>query len=175
MCAGAFALVVLGTSLPVSELLSQHDQLASTARQVSRLEAQNEALNAQTKELSEPSTVAGIARREYGLVSPGSKVYEILPASTAPSATAQSSGYIPLAGPPVVPGSALSQQLLGADTGGAQGAGTGTGSGAAGGSTQTGSSTLSADRAVTKRPAAGSGARSEGFWTRVVHTLEFWG
>jgi hypothetical protein len=148
--------------MPFSALLSQRERLSSTARQVSALEAQNNVLRQEARELSDPSTVAGIARRDYGLVAPGSQAYEILPASGSSAGSAQSSGHVPLEGPPVVPGSELSQELLGVGvpvpTGGGSavsGSSAGAGAGHAGGGPRRGSTT-------------------GGFWTRVLRTLEFW-
>jgi hypothetical protein len=155
--------------MPLSTLLAQHDQLSSTSRQVSTLEAQNSALREQAKQLSDPSTVDDIARIDYGLVSPGSQAYEIIPTSGASTDSVQGSSRVPLSGPPVVPGSGRSLQLLGA----------GSGAGTQVGSTQQSSSQASVDapttgsQGSTRRPAddAGSGG---GFWTRVLRTLEFW-
>ena len=157
-----FAIVVLATSLPYSALLSQHQRLSSTARQVTALEAQNKVLRQEAQELSDPATVAGIARRDYGLVAPGSQAYEVLPASGSSVGSAQSSGDVPLDGPPVVPGSALSQALLGADVPAVD-------TGSAG----SGASTSAADDHGGRR--SPSGPSSDGFWTRVLRTLEFWG
>jgi len=156
-----FAIVVLATSLPYSALLSQHQRLSSTARQVTALEAQNKVLRQEAQELSDPATVAGIARRDYGLVAPGSQAYEVLPASGSSVGSAQSSGDVPLDGPPVVPGSALSQALLGADVPAVD-------TGSAG----SGASTSAADDHGGRR--SPSGPSSDGFWTRVLRTLEFW-
>jgi len=160
--------VVLATSLPLSSLLSQRAQLASTARQVGSLEAQNKSLEGEAQQLSNPSTVAGIARRDYGLVAPGSKAYEILPTSGATGAS-QSSGHVPLDEPPVVPGSTLSQELLGAGTGAESGPASG---GAA--STSGHSSGAAGSNNRTNGSKSTSTHTPSGFWTRVVHTLEFW-
>ncbi len=158
-----FAIVVLATSLPYSALLSQHQRLSSTARQVTALEAQNKVLRQEAQELSDPATVAGIARRDYGLVAPGSQAYEVLPASGSSVGSAQSSGHVPLDGPPVVPGSALSQALLGAGV-----PAVGAGSAGSGASTST-----AADQ--SGRQSGSDASTSTGFWTRVLRTLEFWG
>lgn len=168
VAAAIFAAIVLATSFPVSTLLSQHKQLSSTTQQVSTLEQQNKALNEEAEQLSDPSTVAGIARRDYGLVAPGSQAYEILPAPGSSAASGQSTGHVPLEGPPVVPGSAQSQEILAAGT-----------TGLAGGGTQ---GTDSAGSSGTASPSASAGSGksvsadgpSDGFWTRVLHTLEFW-
>jgi len=172
---GVFAIVVLATSMPVSALLSQHKQLSSSTRQVGTLEAQNKALEQEAQQLSDPSTVAGIARRDYGLVAPGSQAYEILPASGSSMLSAQGSGHVPLEAPPVAPGSARSQELLAAGTDQGAGAGGGAVSAAtsSAGSARSGRSAIAGGRRATGRSAR-SGMASGGFWTRVVGTLEFW-
>jgi hypothetical protein len=164
-----FAAVVLGTSMPLSTLLAQHDQLSSASRQVSALEAQNRALQEQAKQLSDPSTVDDIARIDYGLVSPGSQAYEIIPTSGASTDSVQGSSRVPLSGPPVVPGSEHSLQLLGAGTG----AGTQAGSNRESSSQASVAAPTAGAQGATRRSAGDAGA-SGGFWTRVVHTLEFW-
>lgn len=171
-----FAAVVLATSLPVSALLSQRSQLASTAKQVGTLEEQNKALQGEARELSDPATVAGIARRDYGLVAPGSQAYEILPTSGSSDTAAQSSGHVPLDGPPVVPGSALSQQLLGAPggTGSGMGSGTGTNSGSGASSGSTAPASSGRDSHDGSEQVSNAGSESSGFWSRVVRSLEFW-
>lgn len=164
-----FAAVVLGTSLPVSTLLAQHAQLSSTSKKLAGLEEQNHALQKQASQLSDPSTIADIARLDYELVAPGSQAYEIVP-SSGNSTEVAGSDYIPLTGPPVVPGSAQSLRLLGAGAVTATWAGSGEPAASSGSSGTTGRS----GRASTATRAAGEGDSTGGFWTRVIHTLEFW-
>jgi len=177
-----FAAVVLGTSFPVSELLSQHAQLTSTERDLGGIEAQNSALGQEAKQLANPSTVANIARRDYGLVPPGSQAYEVLPAPGSAAGSGQSSGHVPLQGPPVMPGSEQSQQILSAGTGPGTGS-TSNGTGgpasrgsASGATTQAGSTTgaVSSHKGSSASAGPGTSGGAGGFWTRVVHTLEFW-
>ncbi len=162
----AFSLVVLVTSLPLSALLTQRSQISQTALQLRQLEDENRTLKQETTDLRNPSVVADIARRDYGLVSPGSQAYEILPAPGSSGSASQGSGHVPLDGPPVVPGSAQSQALLGA----------GALSGVAPGATTAGSA--SGGNAAEGRPEGsshGGGITPKGgFWTRVADTLEFW-
>jgi cell division protein FtsB len=139
--------VVLVTSMPVSALLTQRKQLATTSAALARAQAADRALSAQTKALSKPGTVSGLARTDYGLVPPGTKAYVILPPEGASASAVANSGHVPLNGPPVVPGSERSRQLLGLS-----GSGPGPSTGAA-------SSHHSA-------PVS--------FWSRVARTLEFW-
>jgi hypothetical protein len=150
-----FAGAVLLTGLPVSALLAQHRQLASTAAGLRQLQAADSSLTAQSRRLSDSGTVSGLARSDYGLVPPGQKAYVILPPPGASAAAVAGSGHVPLQGPPVVPGSAQSQALLGV--------------GAPGPSTSR-ARTSSARRGNP----AGSAAAPGSFWSRVEHALEFW-
>ena len=155
-----FAGGVLLTGLPVSALLDQHHQLATTSAALQGLQSADKELSAQSRHLTSPATVQQMARSDYGMVPPGEKAYVILPPPGSSAAAVAGSGHVPLEGPPVVPGSALSQQLLGLQPASHDGA-----SGTMGhGSSSTGSSRSSG------RISASSGS----FWGRVVHTLEFW-
>jgi cell division protein FtsB len=149
LAAVVFAAVVLLSALPWSTLMDQHAQLSSAAAQVTALQAQNRALAVEERELSNATTVAGLARQDYGLVEPGQKAYDILPPPGTTDPTAVTAGHVPLDEPPVMPGSALSEKLLGAGPAGA---------------------TPSGARGRTSADPRDSG----GFWSRVGHTLEFW-
>jgi len=161
-----FAAAVLLGALPWSTLTDQHAQLTSASAQVNELQAQNRTLADQARALSSKETQAGLARQDYGLVEPGQKAYEILPASGTSSSTAVQAGHVPLNEPPVVPGSRRSEQLLGVDTASSTSANSATrtsaGPGAAGRSPSS--------QGVTLTNALGE----RSFWSRVVHTLEFW-
>ena len=99
-----FALIVLATSFPIGTLLSQHSALASSSGEVARLSAVDRSLTRQLAQLSDPATVAGIARIDFGLVPKGARAYVVLPpALTAADAKSQPSA---LSGAPVVPDSA---------------------------------------------------------------------
>lgn len=166
LAAVLFAAVVLLGALPWSTLADQHAQLTSASAQVDELQAQNRTLADQARALSSRETQAGLARQDYGLVEPGQKAYEILPASGTSSSTAVQAGHVPLNEPPVVPGSRRSEQLLGVDTASSTSANsaarTSAGPGAAGRSPSS--------QGVTLTNALGE----RSFWSRVVHTLEFW-
>lgn len=152
-----FAGAVLLTGLPVSALLTQHNQLSTAAADLRRLQASDRSLEAQSRRLSDPSTVSGLARGDYGMVPPGQKAYVILPPPGSSPATVAGSGHVPLDGPPVVPGSAQSQALLGVGGAGPPSA----------------PATRSAARHTATTP-AGSARNSGSFWSRVLHSLEFW-
>lgn len=162
----AFSLVVLVTSLPLSALLTQRSQISQTALQLRHLEDENRTLKQETTDLRNPSVVADIARRDYGLVSPGSQAYEILPVLGSSDSAAQGSGHVPLDGPPVVPGSAQSQALLGA----------GALSAVARGATSAGSASDGQGGGGRRQGSSHGGGITPkgGFWTRVADTLEFW-
>jgi hypothetical protein len=162
-----FAAFVVFVTMPWSVLASQHQQLSSDSSQVRELQAENRALSAQARQLADPAAVAGLARQDYGLVRPGQRAYDILPAAGAKSSTVADAGHVPLNQAPVVPGSRRSQALLGADVGKVV---------APAASTRTSDEAQQAGGATS----AGHGAsahsahRAGGFWSRVGHTLEFW-
>jgi len=139
--------------MPVSALLTQHRQLSSTSSALAAAQAADRSLSAEAKALAGTVTVDRLARSDYGLVPSGQKAYVILPPAGSTSAEVAGSGHVPLEGPPVEPGSAQSQQLLGLGT-------------PAAGTTPHG------------HPSTGSGSTGHGaaggFWSRVTRTLEFW-
>jgi len=155
-----FALVVLLTSFPLGELLSQRSAISGTAHELSTVTAENESLARQVADLSNPSAINDLAREDYGFVPKGQRVYDILP-SSSPSGSALSAGVLPLDAAPVVPGSARSQALIGIEA--------------------------SIEAPSTARLVPGGHAKdtsnvanppapheSHSYWGRVVQTLEFW-
>lgn len=73
------AAVIVGTQLPLGQLLSQRDAIAQQSAQLQRLKAADAALSTQVAALGNPSTVATIAHEQYGLVYKGQIAYVILP------------------------------------------------------------------------------------------------
>jgi len=158
-----FACLVLLTSFPIDGLLSQRSALTGTARELTTVRAENEALARQVSDLSNPSTVNDLARNDYGFVAPGQRVYDILPSSSPSGSALTGSGQVPLDGPPVVPGSARSQALIGVV--------------APAGSTSPVSATKSShgrDPTGAASAAAVEPPEPHSYWGRVVQTLEFW-
>ena len=155
--AALLSVVVLATSFPLSELLTQRGQLTSDAGQLATLQQQDAALTRQVAQLRKPSTIEGLARQDYGLVRPGQKTYTILPPSTGSSPVTSGSDHVPLDGPPVVPGSVRAQQLNGVPP-------------AASPRSHSGRD----GRTTGARSGDGSTAPPPGFWSRVVRNLEFW-
>jgi cell division protein FtsB len=151
------ASLVLLTSFPISGLLSQRSAISGTAQEITTLQNQNAALASQASALANPSTVNNLARHDYGFVRNGQRAYNVLPSSTGSGSGSSESGQVPLNGPPVVPGSARSQALVGvvapAPTGTGPHASTNVGGGDSGGT---------------------SNAEPRGYWARVVRSLEFW-
>lgn len=158
-----FACVVLLTSFPIGGLLSQRSALSGTAHELTTVRAENEALGRQVSDLSNPSTVNDLARNDYGFVPKGERVYDILPASSPSGSAPVASGQVPLDGPPVVPGSARSQALIGVV------APVGTTS-----SYSAMKSTRTKDPAGLVSAAAPEPPEPHSYWGRVVRTLEFW-
>jgi cell division protein FtsB len=145
--------VVLATSMPVSALLTQRRELGAASAALAQTQATNGTLASQAKALTNSGTVSGLARTDYGLVPPGSKAYVILPPQGASPNVVATSGHVPLGGPPVVPGSERSRQLLGlGDTGSTSGSGGSHGT----------------------RGSESHAAAPTSFWSRVARTLEFW-
>lgn len=162
-----FAGVVLVTSMPVSALLTQRHQLAATSADLARAQAADRLLGEEARELTDPSTVSGLARSDYGLVPPGQEAYAILPDSGSSSTAVADTGHVPLGDSPVVPGSAQSQALLG--LGGSYAAGSDPAT-TPSGSEPARSGSVSSHDASSSSAAGAPG----GFWSRVVRTLEFW-
>ncbi|HLX89494.1 MAG TPA: septum formation initiator family protein [Acidimicrobiales bacterium] len=162
MGAALFAGAVLLTGLPVSALLTQRQQLSTTSAELRSLQSADHQLSTQSRHLTDPATVQGMARSDYGMVPPGEKAYVILPPPGSSAAAVAGSGHVPLEGPPVAPGSALSQQLLGLPLSSHDGATGSTGS--------TGRSTSGASGHGSSGTSSGSGS----FLSRVIRTLEFW-
>jgi hypothetical protein len=159
----AFAAIVLLTSFPIGGLLSQRSAIAGTANELTTVKAENDALARQVADLSSPAAINDLARHDYGFVPLGQRVYDILPSSSPSGSALSGSGEVPLNGPPVVPGSARSQALVGvvASLGVASPPpATSARSGAAHGSS------------ATANPPAPPEPHS--YWGRVVKSLEFW-
>jgi cell division protein FtsB len=152
------AALILLTSFPLAGVLSQRSALSSTARQLNAVQAENQSLGRQASQLAAPSTLNDLARHDFGFVPKGQRAYNVLP-SSSPSGSGSSSSLgpdqVPLNGPPVVPGSARSQALIGvAAAGGAPAPRPTDGTSAAAGS------------ALSGEPRS--------YWGRVVRSLEFW-
>lgn len=152
--AGLFALVVIGTSFPVTQLVSEHRQLAAAQSDLAAVQHQDHLLTEQRAELKSPAATGRLARERYQLVGPGQTLYQVV----GPSGTAASSpDGIPAGDPasqPLVPPSKAPNMnpqpgLLG----------NGSGSGA----------TPGAPAAATASTSSASG-----FWGRVERVLEFW-
>ncbi len=155
-----FAAVVLLTSFPIAGLLSQRSALSGTAHELSTVKTENEALARQVSDLTNAAAVNGLARHDYGFVPKGTRAYDILPSSSPSGSSLSGTGQVPLNGPPVVPGSARSQALIGVVAPvGAR-------------------STLRAtDSTRAGSSPAGGGAEPpepHSYWGRVVRSLEFW-
>lgn len=145
----------MATGMPVSALLTQHRQLATASAELSQLQNADRTLSQQARALADSSTVSGLARSEYGLVPNGQKAYVVLPPSNASAAVVAGSGHVPLEGPPVEPGSAQSEALLGVA-----------------GSTPAATAGSPGRSSSQRTPTAPHGSSS--FWGRMLHSLEFW-
>jgi Septum formation initiator len=164
--------VVLATSLPVSALLTQRHAISSTAARQAKLHTEDSALSREVANLNDPSAIADVARSDYGFVHPGDKAYTVLPAPGSSASAAALSGHVPLNGPPVVPGSRTSQELLGAGSVPVTGS---TSSATTSPSARARASTSASPHGSSGGASSSEGAPSSGsFLTRVRETLEFW-
>jgi cell division protein FtsB len=150
LLAGAvvFAAVVLFAWFPASSLLSQRSSLASAQAQLASLHAQDAALAQEQKNLSDSTEIGRIAREQYQLVSPNQQAYEVLPPSGSAASGTRYAGD-PGSSGPAAP-SAASELPPGEVT----------------------TTTLPADR-IRTHPAP-SAPPANGFFDRVLHSLEFW-
>jgi cell division protein FtsB len=162
-----FALVVIGTSVPISGLLSQHRQLTSANAELHRLKQENAALGQEQAELNSKAEIHQLARQDYQLVDPGQIAYTVLPPG-GQAGSSSSSGSVsddPGNQAPVAPANALGMTPDPALPSTTPSSGT-----TSSGSAHTPSST---SRAGTSAPADNSDT-SGSFWSRTVHSLEFW-
>lgn len=167
--AAVVAAVVLGTSFPLSTLLSQHHQLSAAAAQLRQVQSENRSLTEQQNQLNSQTAIDRLARQDYQLVSPGQTLYDVLPPSgqAGPTAAGSLASGDPGSRPPVAPADAPDMSpdpdlsSLPSTSGSTDPAGS-----TAGGSSRSGPAPAS----------SGSGAATAhpGFWSRVTRTLEFW-
>jgi type II secretory pathway pseudopilin PulG len=81
------AAVIVGTQLPLGQILGQRAAIARATAELRQLQAQNAALSSQVHALGQPANVAVIAHQQYGLVNPGQQSYVILPEPVEPGHT----------------------------------------------------------------------------------------
>ena len=155
------ALVVLAVGFPLSGLLSQHRQLSAAAAQLDQLNRTNRSLAQHQRQLDSKDALQQLARERYQLVAPGSTLYEVLPSGSGRTGVpgAPTTGD-PGTQPPVPPASAPD---LAPDPNLSSPAATGSGAT----SSKTGSTSASGPSGRSTPPTS--------FWSRVGHTLEFWG
>jgi hypothetical protein len=169
--AAVIALVILGTSFPMTALFSQ----------------QNGLLAEQQRQLNSTSDVDRLARQDYQMVMPGQTLYDVLPPSglagaTAGHATPGDPGSQPLVSPTDAPDMTPDPSIpsASASSGGSAtpgGSGTGGNAGDSGaGSGRTASAPTGVGSQSSGSGSSGSGAPSapSSFWSRVTNTLEFW-
>lgn len=78
------AVVLYGLlAVPGRRYWKQRTEVAERRVQLSEISEQNSKMETRIKRLDDPDEIQRIARRDYGLVSPGEESYTILPAATA--------------------------------------------------------------------------------------------
>ena len=164
------ALAVLGTSFPLSALLSQRGQLSATAAQLHTLTSENQLLTEQQQQLDSKAEIDRLARQDYQMVLPGQTLYDVLPPSGLSSSTPNSPltgdpGSQPLVAPANAPDMTPDPGLPQVSTATAE-------SGAPAGHVGTASSGSGGPGAASGRTAGAPSPST--FWSRVTKTLEFW-
>ncbi|HTZ07508.1 MAG TPA: hypothetical protein VMB72_00465 [Acidimicrobiales bacterium] len=154
--------MVVLTSFPLSEVLTQRSALRSTTHQLAAYTAADRDLSREVAALEEPGAAGVVARRDYGFVPAGDQAFDILPAAGSALPRSTASGYVPLDGGPVSPGSARSQALAGVPPLPPAPPAT--------------THRHAAHDAVTAAAGGGDAAvgPSPGYWGRVLRSLEFW-
>jgi cell division protein FtsB len=159
-----FAALVLGTSFPASGLLSDHHQLASTDTALHRLKAQNRALAQENQQLNSNAEIHSLARQDYQLVDPGQTAYNVLPRTSQSTKNGSSEvtgdpGNQPVVAPANAAGMSPDPDVPT----------TTTASPPASSATAPTSSGSATTTPTTEPPTTGGG-----FWSRTLHSLEFW-
>jgi len=161
----AFAALVLGTSFPASGLLSDHRQLAAADAAMHRLRTQNSALAQEKQQLNSKAEIHSLARQDYQLVDPGQTAYNVLPPTSQSTKNGSSGvtgdpGSQPVVAPANAAGMSPDPDVPTTST---------TNPPASGAQAPASSGSGSATTPTTK-PSDTSG----GFWSRTLHSLEFW-
>lgn len=160
----AFAALVLGTSFPAGGLLSDHHQLAATNAAMHRLRAQNSALAQEKQQLNSKAEIHSLARQDYQLVDPGQTAYNVLPPNSQSTNNGSSDvtgdpGSQPVVAPANAAGMSPDPDVPTTST---------TGPPASGAQAPTASGSGSTTTPTAKPDTSG------GFWSRTLHSLEFW-
>jgi cell division protein FtsB len=166
VASAAFAALVLGTSFPASGLLSDHRQLAATTEAVHNLGAENRALAQEKQQLNSKAEIHSLARQDYQLVDPGQTAYNVLPPTSQPNKSGSSDvtgdpGSQPVVAPANAAGMSPDPDVPTTTT---------TSPTTSGGPAPTSSGSGSTTSTPTTQPTNTSG----GFWSRTLHSLEFW-
>jgi cell division protein FtsB len=77
------AFIFLTLEFPFSTLLTQHEQLTSLNNEITQLNQQNSQIRAQLNSLKNPSEIQQLARKDFGLITPGQQEYAIIPPKTS--------------------------------------------------------------------------------------------
>jgi hypothetical protein len=101
------AAVIVGTQLPLGQILGQRAAIARETAELGQLQSQDAALSAQVRALGQPSTVAVIAHQQYGLVYRGQISYVILPEATGGGSTAGPLSSVTIPTADLVPSDAM--------------------------------------------------------------------
>lgn len=100
------AAVILVAWFPAGALIDQHRTLGETTSALDHLNAENKALRAESKNLSNPSEIARIARQQFELIVPGEQAFQVLPPPGKAGGSTDPYSGDPGNSPPVSPSAA---------------------------------------------------------------------
>ena len=147
------AAVILVAWFPAGALIDQHRTLSQATSTLAQLKQEDRALTAESKNLSNTSEIARIARQQFELVAPGEQAYQILPpAGTEGGATDPYSGD-PGSAQPVSPSAAFELPP---------------------GALSSGQSVADASKGRSKGAGSQGASDPPDLLSRLLHTLEFW-
>jgi hypothetical protein len=87
--------VIVATEFPFRQLLDERATVTRSGQQLSKLQTANESLQSVVDSLHQPSSIAGVAHSEYGLVQPGQRAVVVLPGGGTGGSGPLSSKRIP--------------------------------------------------------------------------------
>ena len=111
MLLAGLGIAVVATSFPLKALSKQHSTISSLSSRLAGIKAANKILEEEATQLENPTVVKDLAVSQFGL-NPSSSLVNRAPVVSG-SPYGQPIHPVPLSIPPVLPGSALSNSLLG--------------------------------------------------------------
>ncbi|MDA8400859.1 MAG: septum formation initiator family protein [Actinomycetota bacterium] len=179
VAAVGIAVLLLVTDFPIGNLISQHRQLATANAQLSSVSIENAGLRQQITSLNSSGAIETLAHRYFNLVKPGQRSFLVIP----PKGQSQLEEPLPKRLPtPATPSldlgkggaSSSSATTPSGVTSIAGAATTSANTGASGAPATSGPGTANSATHQAASTNAAHGRVPSGYWSRVLHDLEFW-